>query len=383
MAFPFNFPHFHHNANMHPWIADRTKTFDSSGIRRVFDLAAKLKDPINLSIGQPDFDVPDDIKEAAIEAIRTGRNAYSPTQGIAPLREAILAEVRDKYPGQDRDVFISSGTSGGLILSMLSMVNPGDEVIFLDPYFVMYPALVQLSGGVPVMVDSYPDFRLDPNKIAAAITPKTKMILLNSPANPTGVTASEADLRAVAQLAAQHNIALISDEIYSRFFYDGEFYSPASDNPDTIVIDGFSKSHAMTGWRVGYVHGPPEVIATMLKIQQYSFVCAPQPFQWGALRAMEISMRANVDDYRRKRDFLVSELSPHYELTSPGGAFYLFPKAPGEAGGAAFVERAISQGLLIIPGKIFSKRDSHFRISFAASDETLRRGAEMLVKLAR
>ncbi|TWT74168.1 pyridoxal phosphate-dependent aminotransferase [Allorhodopirellula solitaria] len=368
---------------MHPWIADRTKTFDSSGIRRVFDLAAKLKDPINLSIGQPDFDVPEAIKEASIEAIRSGRNAYSPTQGIAPLRDAILAEVREKYPDQERDVFISSGTSGGLVLSMLSMVNPGDEVIFLDPYFVMYPALVRLAGGVPVMVDSYPDFRLDPDKIAAAITPQTKMILVNSPANPTGVTADQADLKAVAEIAAQHNVALLSDEIYSRFFYEGEFYSPAADNPDTIVIDGFSKSHAMTGWRVGYVHGPPEVIATMLKIQQFSFVCAPQPAQWGALRATEVSMQANVDEYRRKRDFLVGELSPHYELTSPGGAFYLFPKAPGTAGGAAFVEHAISQGLLIIPGNIFSRADSHFRISFAASDETLRRGADMLIRLAQ
>lgn len=367
---------------MHPWIADRTASFDSSGIRRVFDLAANLKDPINLSIGQPDFDVPDEIKEATIEAIRSGKNAYSPTQGISPLREAILAEVREGFPGQDRDVFISSGTSGGLMLSMLSMINPGDEVIFLDPYFVMYPALVRLCGGVPVMVDSYPDFRLDPAKIEQAITPKTKMILINSPGNPTGVVASDEDQKAVAELAAERNIALLSDEIYSRFFYDGTFYSPATDNPNTIVIDGFSKSHAMTGWRVGYVHGPPEIISTMLKIQQYSFVCSPQPAQWGALRALDVSLQANVDDYRRKRDYLVSELSPHYEMTSPGGAFYLFPKAPGNDGGEAFVERAIANGLLIIPGKIFSEKDTHFRISFAASDEMLTRGVEALKALA-
>lgn len=363
---------------MHAWIADRTTSFDSSGIRRVFDLAAKLKDPINLSIGQPDFDVPDEIKEATIEAIREGKNAYSPTQGIAPLREAILADVRRKFPGQDRDVFISSGTSGGLVLSMLSMINPGDEVIFLDPYFVMYPALVRLCGGVPVMVDSYPDFRLDPAKIEQAITSKTKMILINSPGNPTGVVASDEDQKAVAELAAARNIALLSDEIYSRFFYDGDFYSPATDNPDAIVIDGFSKSHAMTGWRVGYLHGPPEIIATMMKIQQFSFVCSPQPAQWGALRALEVSLQGNVDDYKRKRDYMVSELSPHYELTSPGGAFYLFPKAPGNESGEAFVERAIANGLLIIPGKIFSEKDTHFRVSFAASDEMLSRGVDVL-----
>ena len=366
---------------MHPWIADRTTTFDSSGIRRVFDLAAKLKDPINLSIGQPDFDVPEAIQDAAIEAIRGGKNAYSPTQGIGPLRETLKDEIAAKYPHEDRELFISSGTSGGLVLSMLSMINPGDEVIFLDPYFVMYPALIRLCGGVPVPIDSYPDFRIDPDKIAAAITRKTKMILVNSPANPTGVTASAAELKAVAELAAEHNVALVSDEIYSRFFYDGEFSSPASHNSQTIVIDGFSKSHAMTGWRVGYVHGPSEIISTMLKIQQYSFVCAPQPSQWAALRAMEISLDGHIADYRRKRDLIYEGLRDHYEVTKPGGAFYLFPKAPSGSG-AAFVEKAIENGLLIIPGNIFSRHDSHLRISFAASDETLQRGIEVLKKLA-
>lgn len=367
---------------MHPWIADRTTTFDSSGIRRVFDLAAKLKDPINLSIGQPDFDVPESIKEAAIESIRSGRNAYSPTQGIQPLRQALLDEVRRRYPDQERDVFISSGTSGGLTLAMLSMINPGDEVIFLDPYFVMYPALVRLCGGVPVVIDSYPTFRLDPGAISAAITPKTKMILVNSPANPTGVTADPDDLASVARLAREQNIALLSDEIYSHFEYDGQFRSPAAENPDTIVIDGFSKSHAMTGWRVGFVHGPPEILRTMLKIQQYSFVCSPQPFQWAALRALEESVAGHIDHYRRKRDDMCQRLASHYEVVRPGGAFYLFPRAPGKEGGAAFVERAIAAGLLIIPGNIFSRQDTHFRISFAADDDTLRRGAEKLIELA-
>jgi aspartate/methionine/tyrosine aminotransferase len=366
---------------MHAWIADRTNSFDSSGIRKVFDLAAKLKDPINLSIGQPDFDVPEPIRDAAIDAIQSGKNAYSPTQGIGPLREALAREVQSTYSHEDRDVFVSSGTSGGLVLTMLSMVNPGDEVIYLDPFFVMYPALIQLCGGVPVPVDSYPDFRLDSEKIAAAITPRTKMILLNSPANPTGVTASESELKAVAELAAEKQIALVSDEIYSRFMYDEDFVSPASFNDQTIVIDGFSKSHAMTGWRVGYVHGPSEIMATMLKLQQYSFVCAPQPAQWGALRALEVSVDGYMEDYRRKRDLMVEGLSDRYEITKPGGAFYIFPKAPIESG-AAFVEKAIERGLLMIPGNIFSNRDSHFRISFAAPDHVLEQGIDLLRKLA-
>ena len=366
---------------MHPWIAQRTTTFDSSGIRKVFDLAANLKDPIDLSIGQPDFDVPAEIREATIAAINEGKNAYSPTQGIGPLREAILAEVNAQYQHNDREVFISSGTSGGLLLAMLAMVDPGDEVIYLDPFFVMYPAMIQMCGGVPVPVDSYPDFQLDADKIAAAITPRTKMILINSPANPTGVTASASALKAVAELADEHNIALVSDEIYRLFMYDEPFVSPASFNERTIVIDGFSKSHAMTGWRVGYVHGPSEIMATMLKIQQYSFVCAPQPAQWGALRAHEINMTGHIDDYRRKRDLIVDGLADKYEIAKPGGAFYMFPKAPIDSS-VRFVEEAISQGLLIIPGNIFSARDTHFRISFAAPDSVLEQGIEMLRKLA-
>ncbi len=368
---------------MHPWISQRTEAFDSSGIRRVFDLAAKLSDPINLSIGQPDFDVPSEVKQAAIEAIESGKNAYSPTQGIAPLRDRLKAEVAARYPGHaDRELFVSSGTSGALVLAMLSMINPGDEVIYLDPYFVMYPALVRMCGGVPVPVDSYPDFRLDPDKVAAAVTPRTKMILINSPGNPTGVTADGEAVEAVAKLAADREVALVSDEIYSRFFYDDHFVSPASFNDQTIVIDGFSKSHAMTGWRVGYVHGPREVIGVMLKVQQYSFVCAPQPAQWGALRAVDVDLHSHIDDYRRKRDMIYEGLADCYEVTKPNGAFYIFPKAP-IASGSEFVERAIERGLLIIPGKIFSEKDTHFRISFAASDQTLRRGIDLLRNLAK
>jgi len=366
---------------MHPWIAERTTTFDSSGIRKIFDLAAKLKNPINLSIGQPDFDVPLEIQNAAIEAIRSGKNAYSPTQGIGPLREALQAKIDSAYHHEDRDVFVSSGTSGGLVLAIMSMVNPGDEVIYLDPYFVMYPALVKMCGGVPVAINSYPDFRLDPAKIADAITPRTKMILINSPANPTGVTATTDQLRAVAEIAANHNVALVSDEIYSDFMFDQPFSSPAEFNDQTIVIDGFSKSHAMTGWRVGYVHGPSEVIATMLKIQQYSFVCSPQPAQWGALRALEVNLTGHIDAYRKKRDYVVAALQDHYEFTRPGGAFYLFAKAPIPSG-SKFVELAIERGLLVIPGNIFSARDTHFRISFAAPDETLAQGCRLLRTLA-
>ncbi len=257
------------------WIAHRMRQFDASGIRKVFELGARLKNPINLSIGQPDFDVPEAVKQAAIDAIQAGKNGYSVTQGIAPLREKLQELIAQRYGHPDREVFVTSGTSGGLVLAILSLVNPDEEVIIFDPYFVMYEALIHIAGGVPVVVDTYPDFRIDVNRVEAALSPRTKMIIVNSPANPTGVVANEQELRDLADLAERRGIVLLSDEIYRDFCYDQPFVSPAQFNPSTIVVEGFSKSHGMPGWRVGVAHGPRAVIQQMLKLQQYSFVCPP------------------------------------------------------------------------------------------------------------
>jgi len=366
----------------HPWIAQRTTAFDSSGIRKVFELASQMKDSINLSIGQPDFDVPHEVQQACIDAIQSRKNGYALTQGMPILRDKLQAQIDNQYGAGNRHVYISSGTSGGLVLAIMSLVNPGDEVIIFDPFFVMYEPLTRLVGGEPVLIETYPDFRIDLNKVADAITPRTKMILFNSPANPTGVVLQDDEIRGVAELAAEHNLALVSDEIYSHFCFDQPFVSPARYNPDTIVIDGFSKSHAMTGWRLGYVHGPKEVIDTMIKLQQYTFVCAPQPVQWAGAAAMDVDVAKHIDDYRRKRDMLVDGLSDVYEMARPGGAFYAFPKAPWGTG-SEFVKKAIENDLLIIPGNIFSRKDTHFRISYAADDRVIERGIEVLRKLAK
>ncbi|MFT7640908.1 MAG: aspartate/methionine/tyrosine aminotransferase, partial [Pirellulaceae bacterium] len=349
--------------------------------RKVFELASKMTNPINLSIGQPDFDVPEPVKEACIDAIQSGKNGYALTQGMPVLRDKLQAEVDAEYGHDDRSLFVSSGTSGGLFLTMLALVDPGDEVIIFDPYFVMYDSLVKLVGGKSVVLNTYPNFQIDPDQVAAAITPKTKLILLNSPANPTGVVASEEAMKALADLAAKHGIALLSDEIYRRFCYDDSFVSPAKFNPETIVIDGFSKSHAMTGWRLGMVHGPKAVIDTMLKLQQYTFVCAPQPAQWAGAVAMDFDVQPYVDSYRLKRDVLIEGIQDLYDVSVPGGAFYVFPKSP-RGTGTEFVKRAIENNLLIIPGGIFSQQDTHFRISYAADDATIQRGIEVLRELA-
>src|SRR5262245_52856346 len=258
----FRNPHSAFPMSKAPHISRRALAVDASGIRKVFDLATKMTDPINLSIGLPDFDVPDIVKEAAIESIRRGDNRYTQTQGIAPLRERLRADLSKEIGRDVGDVLITSGVSGALMLAILAVIDPGDEAVFLDPYFVMYKHLLTMAGGKSVIVDSYPDFRFRADRVEAAITPRTKMLILNSPSNPTGVVMSEQEIRAAVEVAKKHNLLILSDEIYEPFLYDvassdgKRLYSPLSLYENTLVVRGFSKSHAMTGWRVGYAFGP-------------------------------------------------------------------------------------------------------------------------------
>jgi aspartate aminotransferase/aminotransferase len=364
------------------WIADRLHRIDASGIRKVFDLAASMQVPINLSIGQPHFDTPQPIKDALCKAVDEGKNAYSPSQGIPPLIDKIQAHVDDLYGHADRQVFISSGTSGALMLALSTLVNPGDEVIVFDPFFVMYKHLTAMAGGKVVLIDTYPDFRIDVDRVRDAITDRTKVIICNSPSNPTGYVANADELRGLAELAAERDVALISDEIYKSFCYDEEFISPARWNDQTIVIDGFSKSHSMTGWRLGYVHGPEHVMQQMIKLQQFTFVCAPHPVQWAGVAAWDIDVSDRVGEYRKKRDFMVSELQNDFDIAGAGGAFYLFLKTPWGTG-TEFVAEAIRSNLLIIPGNVFSSEDTHIRISYAADETTLQQGADVLKAIAK
>jgi aspartate/methionine/tyrosine aminotransferase len=364
------------------WIASRMAHIESSGIRKVFELARSLKDPVNLSIGQPDFDVPQPIKDAAHDAIERGANGYTVTQGIAELRAQLTAQVQRHYRHADRELFITSGTSGGLVLALCCTVNPGDEVILFDPYFVMYPHLVELAGGKSVYVDTYPDFAIDPDRVRAAITPRTKAILVNGPGNPTGRSPSREVLRELAVLARDKGVLLISDEIYSAFCYDQPFCSPAEFNEDVLVFDGFSKTYGMTGWRLGYAHGPRRLIEEMIKLQQFTFVCAPSMVQWAGLAALGLDVSEIVKSYRQKRDRIYLGLKDRFEIQKPDGAFYLFPKTP-HGTGTEFVAEAIRNNLLVIPGNVFSRHDTHFRISYAAADRTLDRGVEILNRIAR
>jgi aspartate aminotransferase/aminotransferase len=358
------------------------RSIEASGIRRVFDLGRSLKDPVNLSIGQPDFDVPEPVKAAARAAIDRGANGYTVTQGIPELRGTIQAAVDARYGHADRQVLVTSGTSGGILLALCATVNPGDEVVVFDPYFVAYPHLVTLAGGTIVYVDTYPDFGLDVGRVAAALTPRTKAILVNSPNNPTGRVYPRAALRELALLARERGVLLLSDEVYRTFVYGGDFASPAEFNDQVLVFDGFSKSHGMTGWRLGYTHGPRRLIEEMTKLQQFSFVCAPSVVQHAGVAAWDFDTSPFAAAYHRKRDRVVEGLRGRYEVSPAEGAFYLYVKAPWGTG-TEFVMEAVRHGLLLIPGGAFSRRDTHFRLSYAADDRTLDRGIELLNRLAK
>ena len=368
-------------------ISGRAKSVDSSGIRRVFDLAANLKDPINLSIGQPDFDVPENVKRAAIEAIEGGQNQYTVTQGLGSLNEKVRGEVEGQFGKDGRwgdfGTLITSGVSGGLLLAMMAMVEEGDEVIAPDPYFVMYKHLISLVGGKPVLVDTYPDFQLTAERVEAAMTDRTKLVVMSSPSNPTGVVASSEGVRELVELCARRNVLLVSDEIYNVFYFgDGVCPSGGDYSDQLLVLRGFSKTYGMTGWRLGYAAGPRAVVEQMTKLQQYTFVCAPSMVQAAGCVAMGRDMSEYVEAYRRKRDMVVERLGGHFELTMPEGAFYAFPKVGTGETGTKFVERAIERKVLIIPGSVFSERDTHFRLSYACEDSVLERGLDVLVELA-
>jgi aspartate aminotransferase/aminotransferase len=304
--------------------------------------------------------------------------------GLPELRDRLQADIDTAYGHADRQVIVTAGASGGLALAIAATVNPGDEVLIFDPYFVMYNNLLAMSGGVPVLVETYPDFRLPLGRVAESITPRTKCIIVNSPGNPTGVVASADEMRTLAALCRERGVLLISDEVYRSFVYDAPFASPASWNDDVVVVDGFSKSLGMTGWRLGFAHGPSSIIQAMARLQQFSYVCAPAPLQAGVAGGLgAFDFAPILADYRRKRDRVAEALGGRYEMGPLGGAFYAFPKVPARyESGTAFAAEAVRRNLVIIPGNVFSRRDTHFRLSYAVSDATLERGLAILVEMA-
>ncbi len=368
------------------------RSIPPSGIRRFFDIAATMEDVISLGIGEPDFDTPAPIVEAGIAALRRGATHYTSNAGLLELREAIAAHLQRLYglsydPAQE--VLVTVGVSEALYLAMAALLDPGDELIYAEPCFVAYEPTAIMVGAKPVAIATTPetDFQLTAEMIEAAITPKTKVLFIASPNNPTGAVINRERLTAIAALAEKHNLVVISDEIYDRLVYGVEhvcFATLPGMRKRTIVLQGFSKAYAMTGWRVGYLCGPEPLVAEMRKLHQYLIMSAPTVSQWAALKALEVGepfIQEMHARYARRRRLIVDGLNAiGLPCIEPHGAFYAFPNIQSTGmDDNEFAERLLQEErVAVVPGRAFGPSGVGFvRMSYATAydkiEEALKR----------
>jgi aminotransferase len=371
-----------HSIDYSHHLSEAVKRIQPSGIRRFFDLASKMEHVISLGVGEPDFVTPWNVIEASYHSLEQGFTAYTANAGLQELRDEIHNYLREyfgtSYHSED-EILVTVGASQAIDLALRAMINQGEEVIIVEPSFVSYGPTVSLTGGVPVAVhtSSKDEFKLQPEQLEEKITPKTKALILCNPNNPTGTALTRTDLEQIAKIVEKHNLIVISDEIYAELTYDQHsvsFSSIEEMRKRTILISGFSKTFAMTGWRLGFAAGPSEIIHSMLKIHQYTMMCAPTMAQHAAIEALK-NGRDNVNQmkksYRQRRNYMVKAfnetgLSCHL----PGGAFYVFPSiASTGLSSEQFAEQLLLQEkVAVVPGNVFGKSgEGHIRCSYAAS----------------
>ncbi|GAA3235197.1 aminotransferase [Pseudonocardia petroleophila] len=364
-----------------------------SGIRRFFDIAAEMDDVISLGVGEPDFVTPWRIREAGIYALEHGYTTYTSNAGLPRLRELICDDLAGRYGAtyDPRDeCLITTGVSEGLDLVLRVLLNPGDEVIVPEPCYVAYEPCVGFAGGTPVRVPTRweDDFAIAADVVAAAITPRTKAILIGSPANPTGAVQPRAALEALVRLAEEHDLYLISDEIYDRLTYDGVHTCLGALARDrTVLLGGFSKAHAMTGWRVGWICAPQPVAELCVRVHQYTMLCAPHVSQLAAVEALsgpDDDVEGMVADYDRRRRVFVKGLREiGLDCPEPGGAFYAFPSIRSSGlDSETFAERLLhAESVAVVPGNVFGPSgEGHIRCSYATALPQLE---EALVRIDR
>ena len=376
-------------------LAERVNAVPPSGIRRFFDIAAEMDDVISLGVGEPDFDTPSHIVEAAITALRAGRTHYTSNYGTSELRAAIATMLKERS-GVSYDpateIIVTIGASEAVDLAIRGTINPGDELILPEPSYVAYLPAVVFAGGValPIPTRAADGWRLDPAEVER-VAPKAKALFLGYPANPTGATLDEATRTELARIAVAHDLLVISDEIYDRLVYEGPAHRAISAYPGmkerTILIGGFSKSYAMTGWRIGFMCAPAPIIAGLVKIHQYAIMSAPTIAQDAALEALrngEGPLEEMRLAYARRRQIVLDGLAAlDLPTGAPQGAFYAFP----DISSTGMSEEAFAEGLLmeehvaVIPGSAFGASGrGHVRICYATSEEKLR---EALVRIGR
>ncbi len=382
----------------HDRIAQRVAQVPASGIRRFFDIAAQMKSVISLGIGEPDFVTPESIRAAGITALHEGRTAYTSNSGLLELRVAVAEHLQQLYGvsyDAESELLITVGVSEALQNAMLATINPGDEVIIPEPCFVAYPACVVFAGGIPVYVATSVehDFQVTAAAIEAAITPRTRAILIGYPNNPTGAVMSREGLLEIAALAERHDLLVFSDEIYDRLVYGVEhtcFAALPGMRERTVLLGGFSKAYAMTGWRLGWLAAPGDVTGATRKIHQYGIMSAPTIAQYAGLEALrhgEQAVQEMVAEYDRRRRVIVSGLNaiglPTFE---PRGAFYVFPQV-GHLGLSSeeFAERLLrEQEVALIPGDVFGPGGAGFvRACYAASMDKIEAALDRIERFVR
>ena len=380
---------------MRDFICDKIKKIKPSGIRRLFDIANEIPDVISLGVGEPDFDTPWHIREEGIYSLHKGRTFYTSNAGLIELREEIGRFMKRKYDltyDPKHEMILTVGGSEAIDIALRAILNPGDEVIYPEPCFVSYEPCILLSDGVPVSIElsAATEFRLQPEQLEAAITPKTKALLISYPNNPTGAIMEREDLEKLVPIIVKHDLLVISDEIYSELSYKDRHVSIAS-LPGmlerTIVINGFSKSYAMTGWRLGFACGPAHIMEYMLKVHQFGIMSAPTMSQYAAISALKNGDRdicTMAESYNQRRRFLMEAFRemglPCFE---PYGAFYVFPDiSEFGMGSEEFCTKLLeAENVAVVPGSAFGAcGDRHVRISYAYSIEELK---EAMARIAR
>ena len=358
-----------------------------SGIREFFDIVYTKPECISLGVGEPDFDTPWNISDSGIYSIKDGYTHYTPNRGLPELRNIVVKKLKQTIGlsyDPDFETIITMGVSQGLDLALRSLINPGDEIIIFEPCYISYKANIEMLHGRAVVVEtnSGENFQINTAALEKAVTNRTKAILLNYPSNPTGISIDKAKLDEIAKIAVKHDLIVLSDEIYSHITYTGKHISIASlpnMKERTVYLNGFSKSHAMTGWRLGYVCGPEFFISIMLKIHQYTALCAPIMSQYAAIEALENGdkdVRRMLTEYTRRRNFIVNRFNEAgLPCRTPDGAFYVFPDiTPTGLSSREFAIKLIDSKLVaVVPGNVFGDSgEGHIRCSYATSIDNIR-----------
>ena len=364
--------------------AKRTSTIELSQIRKMFEVTNP--NAINLGIGEPDFDVPENIKLAMEQSIKNNETHYTPNKGYIELREAITQKFKkdNNINTNPENIIVTAGASEALYMCAQAFIEKNDEVILPDPSFLSYEACIKLADGkvVGVNCEMENEFKLKAEDVQEKINKNTKAVILNSPSNPTGAVMDKEDIKAIADLSMDHDFLIISDEIYEKIIYDKKHYSPAAYSDNVITINGFSKTYAMTGLRIGYLNAKEEYLEELLKIHQYNIACANSTAQRGAYEALtgpQDTVNKMVNEFKKRRDLIVSRLNEMgHETVNAQGAFYVFPKIENPE---EFVKKSAEEGVITVPGAAFGQNGkNHVRMSYANSYENIAKAMDILEK---